>query len=32
VQQRITRLVPLLRIDLVILLLIIVDMVIKPGD
>jgi uncharacterized membrane protein len=31
-QQRITRLVPLLRIDLVILLLIIVDMVIKPGD
>ena len=31
VQRRINRLVPLLRIDLVILLLIIVDMVIKPG-
>ena len=31
VQRRIARLVPLLRIDLVILLLIIVDMVIKPG-
>ncbi len=32
VQRRITRLVPLLRIDLVILLLIVADMVIKPGD
>ena len=32
VQRRITRLVPLLRVDLVILLLIVVVMVIKPGE